>query len=347
MNMKAAVWTALNQISIREVPVPEPGPDDVLVKVMSAGVCMTDLHVYTGAFAYGEPPHILGHEIAGEVCETGSSVTGWKEGERVTIETSVGCGKCGFCLSGQRHLCKELTEIGFTPNQGGYAQYVSVPAANLIRLPDAVTFDEAGILESVVCPVGALYRLSVGFSDTAAVFGVGPAGIAFIQGAKAMGAKKVIAVARDQEHLERARFFGADVLVNTTRNDVIKEIMKETEGIGADMVMEAAGAPVTIAAAALCARKGGRIILYGLPEDSAKISYPVKTIIMNQLSVHGAVANPMVWKPLLDMIAAGKINLKDMVTHRLPLSAIHQAFDILRDKKQNALKIVIHPWDER
>ena len=185
--MKAAVWTDYHKVELQEVPVPEISSNEVLVKVHSAGVCATDLEVITGRFSYGKPPHILGHEIAGEIAAVGAAIKTRKVGERVVIETSIGCGTCRECKNGNRHLCSRMEEIGTAPHQGGYAQYVKAPEDNLILIPDNVSYDEAGIVESVVCPVGGLMRLGVHFGETVLVYGVGPAGIAFIQGAMANG----------------------------------------------------------------------------------------------------------------------------------------------------------------
>lgn len=343
--MKAAVWIQYGEIKIMEVPTPAPQKGQVLLKVHSAGICATDLHVMQGHFAYGHPPHILGHEIAGEIAALGPEVTHWAVGDRVVVETSVGCGGCSFCRLGQRHLCPDLTEIGFTPHPGGYAQYTCVPADNLFKLPDAVGYDEAGIMEAVVCPVGALYRLGVRFGETVLVFGVGAAGISFIQGAKALGAGRVIAVARDRENLLRAKRFGADEIINTGDGDVTDCVLRLTDGKGADLVCEAAGAKETVAWAVRSARKAGRVILYGLPDDRESIAFPVRDIILNQLEVHGAVGNPFVWEPLLQAMAAGTINVRDMITHRYPLAQLPQAFDDMRNKSVRVLKSVLHPWE--
>ena len=211
--MKAAVWSDYGKIEIKDVPIPEIGEDEVLLRVRAAGVCITDLHVYTGQFIYGRPPHILGHEICAEIVTMGSRVTGFKPGQRVVVETSIGCGKCVYCKSGQRHLCESMTEIGFTPNNGGYAQYLKAPANNLFAVPDALSDEEAAILESVVCPAGALMRWGVRFGETVVVYGVGPAGLAFIQTARALGAGRIIAVARNRRRLERSLRFGADEMI--------------------------------------------------------------------------------------------------------------------------------------
>jgi L-iditol 2-dehydrogenase len=345
MKMLAAVWTDYGKIELQDVPVPEIADHEVLLKVRAAGVCTTDLEVYTGQFTYGKPPHILGHEIAGEVVRTGARADQWKPGDRVVVETSIGCGKCRRCQNGNRHLCGAMTEIGFTPHNGGYAQYVKAPGTNLFRIPDNVSYDEAGIIESVVCPMGALMRLGVGMGETVAVYGVGPAGIAFIQGAVAMGAGKIIAIGRNEDRLKRVRPFGADVLINSAKEDVRIRISEETGGAGADLVCEAAGSEDTIAAAFNTVCRGGRIILYGIPPEERLIPMPVINIITNQIEVYGTVGNPHVWEPLLQLVSRGRVNLKDMVSGAMPLSRITEAFSML-NKEDKPIKMVVHPWDE-
>ncbi len=345
--MKAAVWTDYNKIEIQELPTPAPGPGQALVKVQAVGVCATDLEVVTGRFRYGRPPHILGHEIAGQVAAVGSGVRLRKPGDRVVVETSLGCGLCPECRKGNRHLCSRMEEIGTAPHPGGYAQYLTVPEENLVPLPDNVSYDEAGILESVVCPVGGLMRLGVHFGETVLVYGVGPAGIAFIQGAKAMGAGKVIAVARNRQRLERAAFFGADLLIHSQTEDVREKVLAYTEGRGADLVCEAAGSGATTRSAFACVKRAGRVMLYGLPAEDQAREFSSLDIILNQLEVHGVLGNPHVWEPLLALVSAGRINLKDMVDAALPLEGLEQAFRLMEDPAKKPMKIVLHPWEDQ
>ncbi|HIS79298.1 MAG TPA: alcohol dehydrogenase catalytic domain-containing protein [Candidatus Caccousia stercoris] len=343
--MKAAVWKDYHVVEVQEVPDPQISEHEVLIKVWAAGVCATDLEVISGRFIYGAPPHVLGHEIAGEIVQTGSAVTTRRVGERVVVETSVGCGHCEFCRRGDRHLCPEMTEIGFTPHWGGYAQYVKAPAENLFVIPDNISYDEAGILESTVCPVGGLMRLGVHFGETVLVYGVGPAGIAFIQGAKAMGAGRVIAVARSEERLRRAAGFGADYLICSKTEDVRAKVLEYTDGKGADLVCEAAGSPETILSACACARRSGRIILYGIPDRDKPLTLPYTDIIMNQLEMYGVVGNPHVWEPLLQLASSGRFNLRDMVTAAFPLDRIGDAMRLMEDSVHKPIKVVVHPWE--
>ena len=344
--MLAAVWIGDYAIELRDEPVPQISETEVLIKVWSVGVCATDFEVYSGMFEYGTPPHILGHEIAGEVVKLGAAVTTWKPGDRVVVETSIGCGQCKNCRNGDRHLCADMTEIGFTPHNGGYAQYVKAPAENLFRIPDNVSYDEAGIIESVVCPVGSLMRLGVRLGETVLIYGCGPAAISFIQGARVMGAGKIIVAGRNPERLARTKSFGSDVLINSTDEDFKNKILIETNGAGADLVCEAAGSPQTIQLAFETVRRAGRIILYGIPPKDKIISFPTVSVITNQLEVYGTVGNPHVWEPLLQLVSKGCIDLKSMVSLTMPLSRIQEAFTMLKDKTEKPIKIVLHPWDE-
>ena len=340
MKMQAAVWTDWGRIEIKTIPEPEPQFGHAKVKIISAGICSTDVHVYNGKFRYGSLPHVLGHEIAGVVDCVGNGCKQFKPGDRVIVETSIGCGICRQCANGNRHLCSDMTEIGFSPHQGGYAQYVCVPEQNLVFLPNSISFDEGGIFESSLCAVGALYRLGVAFGSVVAVIGAGVAGLSFIQGAKAMGAGTVIALARSTEALKRAARFGADI--SLPFNDQTAKLIEDLGGC--DLVCEAAGAVATIELAMTLSKAGGRVILYGIPSDDELIQYPVTKIVTRQLSVFGAAGNPSAWGPVLHMVEKGYINLKDMITHRFALSEIQKAFDLINNKDRSLIKAVVHPW---
>lgn len=343
--MKAAVWTDYGKIEIKEVPKPVIGENEVLIKVRAAGVCKTDLHVYTGQFAYGKPPHILGHEICGEIAEIGEKVKGVEIGQRVLVETSVGCGICEACRRGDRHLCATREEIGTAPHTGGYAQYLKAPAKNVIPLPDEISDEEAAIFESAACPSGGLMRIGVRMGETVVIYGNGPAGLAFLQTAKALGAGKAIVVGRNKKRLEEALHFGADIIICSKEENVPERILELTNGSGAGLVCDTTGAPQVIEEAVNIAANGGRVVLYGLPSETAKTEFPVKTIIMKQLEVHGVENNPYVWESLINLVASGRVNLKDMVTHTLPLSQIEEAFAILENPNEDPIKIVVYPWN--
>ena len=345
--MKAVIWEGINKLRYDEsAPDPVCREDWVIVKVMSAGVCSTDVHVITGQFQNGEPPVILGHEICGVVTEVGSRVTTSRVGDRVVIETSISCGHCVYCETGNKHLCRESHEIGFTPYNGGYAQYVTAPASCLHKIPDNMSFDEGGILEACLCPFGAIYRFGMKAGETVLIQGVGAAGLSYIQAVKCFSPAKIIAAARNPASLELARQFGADVTINVKQEDLTTRVLEETGGKGADFSIDAAGAPNTIENAVKLCAPGGRCLLYGLPAEDARIQFPVKDVIMKQLTVMGATNNQLAWDPLIQLVSSGKFNVKDMVSRVYRLDQLEQALEVVKQRPDGFIKAVIHPWDE-
>ena len=344
--MKAVIWEDINKLRFTEdAPAPECREDWVVIKVRSAGVCATDTHIISGRFDNGKPPHILGHEICGDIVEIGSKVTGLVPGDRVVVETAVSCGKCVHCLTANKHLCDKGAEIGYPPYQGGYAQLVTAPASCIHKIPDEMSYDEGGILEACVCPFGSIYRLGMNVGETVLIQGTGVAGLSFIQSVKLHSPKKIIAAARNPVRLQQAKRFGADVIINTKEEDLFTRVMEETEGQGATLSIDAAGAPSTIENAVKLCAKGGRCILYGLPGDNDEISFPVKDIIMKQLTVYGVTNNELAWDPLIELIAAGKFNIKDMVTHTFPLEELETAVKLVTERPDGLIKAVVHPND--
>ena len=344
--MKAYVWEGVGKLRL-ETDYPDPicHPGWVVIKVLSAGVCSTDVHIIDGRIDCGKPPAVLGHEICGEIAELGEGVTTSAIGDRVVVETSIGCGHCRACHTGNKHLCRDFTEVGFPPVNGGYAQYVSVPAGCVRRIPDAMSNDQGGILEASLCPFGAIYRNGMQLGETVLVQGVGVAGLSFIQAVKCHSARKVIAAARNPHRLADAKRFGADVIINTKEEDLRKRVMEETDGEGAQLSIDAAGAAATIEAAVELTAKGGRCLLYGIPADDAKIAFPVKTMIFRQISVSGSTNNELAWDPLIDLVAKGKFNNADMVTHRFAFDGLPDAIQLVRERKEGLIKAVVHPWE--
>ena len=342
--MKAMLWEGVNRLRMIDMPEPVCNPDELKIRVVSAGVCATDAHIIHGTFWNGDPPHVLGHEIAGEVTQVGNpTLNGWL-GKRVVVETAVGCGICEHCRSGNKHLCAQGGEIGFPPRQGGYAQYVCVPWTCAHILPDEMTYDEGGILEAAACPVGAIRRIGLAFGETVLIQGAGVAGLSFLQAARAASAGKTIVTVTREEKRKQALHFGADVVIDVHREDLRARVLEETGGRVADLSIDAAGAARTLAdAVELCAPRG-RVLLYGLPDEQALPPFPATRIIMKQLTVLGVTNNELVWEPLLQMVARGTINVRDYVTHRYPLEELPAAVEAVYRRTDGLIKAVVHPW---
>lgn len=340
--MKAAVWTGINQIEVKEVPMPVIGQEEALIKVKAAGVCATDYHIISGKLVIDEPPAIKGHEICGVVEAINTARTDIPVGTRCVIATSLGCGHCAHCRAGNQYLCREGSEIGYKPHDGGYAEYLKVPVSAIVPIPDAVSDEAGSILESVVCPTESLMNLGVPVAGTVFITGTGPAAIAYITAARIMGAGKIIVLARGEYKCALAKRFGADEVIDAKQTPEFgPQVFALTDGNGADIAIDATGAGEVIAQLPYCCKKGGHIILYGIPGDDEVISFPVKKLIVEEITVHGAVGNTKAWYPLVELIAAGKIDLDRMVTHRFSLEEIDQAFDLYRNHDKSLIKAII------
>ena len=340
--MKAAIWVGDNQVEIREVPVPEIGEEEALLKVRTAGVCATDYHIISGLLKIGKAPNIQGHEICGEVVKINTKRTDISVGQRCVVATSIGCGHCEYCREGKQYICNDSSEIGYYPHNGGYAEYVKVPVSAIVPISDKVGDKAGAILESTVCPTESLMRVGIPFAGSVVVAGTGPAGLAFIMVAKLMGAGKIITLVRDEKSTVRAFKYGATHVVNIkTSPNPVQEVMDITDGKKADVVIEATGAKPMIESMPDYVKKGGNIILYGIPSDTDEITFPVKKMIVEEISVHGAVGNTKAWYPLVKMIENGRLDLEQLVTHEFALEDINKAFDLYRNHDKTLIKAII------
>ena len=340
--MKAWVWKGVDQLALDEhYPDPVARPGWVVLKVRAAGVCSTDVSIIRGRFGAWNPPGVLCHEICGEVIELGEGAKGVKTGDRVVVETSVGCGICVKCRTGNKHLCPEAGEIGFPPFDGGYAEYVAVPDNCCRKMPDVMTDEQGAILEASICPFGAIYRNPPPMGATVLVQGVGVAGLSFIQAVKCYGAKKVIAAGRNLSRLANARHFGADVVVNTKEQNLEEVVRRETNGLGVDLSIDAAGAAATFANAVKLCASGGVVNLYGIPAAGTKMELPTDEVIFRQLTIRGGTNNELAWVPLMDLIARGHFNSADMVTHRFGFADLPAAIELVDKHPDGLIKAVI------
>lgn len=339
--MKAAVWLGDNHVEVREVPIPEIGDEEALLKVRAAGVCATDFHIISGKLKIGKTPNVQGHEICGEVVKINSKRTDIPIGQRCVVATSIGCGHCDYCREGKEYICNDSSEIGYYPHNGGYAEYVKVPVSAIVPISDKVSDKAGAILESTVCPTESLMRIGIPFAGNVVVAGTGPAGLAFIMVARLMGAGKIIVLVRDEKSTVRAFKYGATHVVNIKGENPVQEVVDITGGKKADVVIEATGAKPMIEMMPDYVKKGGNIILYGIPGDEDQIIFPVKKMIVEEISVHGAVGNTKAWYPLVKMIESGKLDLEQLVTHEFKLEDINKAFDLYRAHDKTLIKAII------
>lgn len=341
--MKAAVWLGINDVQIRDIPIPEIGDEEALLKVRAAGVCATDFHIISGNLKLGKTPNVQGHEICGEVVKINTKRTDIPIGQRCVVATSLGCGYCDNCRDGKQYICDESAEIGYYPYNGGYAEYVKVPVSAIVPISDAVSDNAGAILESAVCPTESLMRIGVPFSGTVLIAGTGCAGLTFIMVSKLLGATNIIVLVRDEISCIRAKEYGATHIVNIKNSpDPVREVEEITNGKKADVAIDATGAKSVIESMTDYVKKGGDIILYGIPGDEDdKVNFSVKKLVVDEISVHGTVGNTKAWKPLVSMIESGRFPIDKLVTHKFRLEDINKAFDLYRSQDNTFIKSII------
>ncbi len=337
--MKAVLWTGINKLDYIDVPEPRVGHQDVLIKVRAAGVCSTDISIIKGLMGSVSPPLILGHEFAGEVVEIGAGVDTMEVGDQVTADSALSCGKCYYCRRGEARFCEKREEVGISVN-GGWAEYISIPAGNTYRIPDTVSFEEAAILDPET--LDAIEDGEEGSTDTVLILGCGFGALVFVQLAKLRGARKVILSGTRENRLEMGRRLGADFVVYVEAENLEERIAALTDDRGPELVIEAAGVDTTVRQAVKLVCKGGRVILYGVhghPIDGI----PIDDIVLKDLCVKGALKRTDLWKKMIELVSSGNLKLSALITHRFPLSEAQKAFETVDRKLGGVIKVILVP----
>jgi threonine 3-dehydrogenase len=328
---------------IREVKVPSFGRTDVLVKVKVASICGTDLHIYEwDRWAQGRihPPLIPGHEFCGEVVAFGDEVTSVKEGDFVSAEMHVACGKCLQCRTGEAHICQNVKIIGVDAD-GAFAEYVVIPESNIWKLDPEIPLEYASILD----PLGnAVHTVLAGeiAAKTVAVTGCGPIGLFSIAVARAVGATTVFAIEVNDHRRALAEKMKADYALNPAKEDVRKIVAERTGGLGVDVVLEMAGHPDAIRTAFDIVRRGGRISLLGLTSKPIPLNFS-EDIIFKGLTIQGINGRRMyqTWYQMTALLKSGKLDLHPAITDRIAMKDFSAAMQRL--KTGEASKILVYP----
>jgi L-iditol 2-dehydrogenase len=349
--MRALVLPAPGEFEIREVPVPQPGPQEVLCRIRGVAICGSDPELVHGGLAgYWPPsyPFIPGHEWAGEVVAIGPGVTHLVPGDRVAGEAWKGCGTCYSCVEGRYNLCQNygkpetgMRHYGFR-NQGAYAQYNVYSVKSIHKMPEHIRFVEGALVDTAGVAVHGADLTGITPGGTVAVIGPGPIGLMAMRVAKILGANRVIAVGR-RNRLESAGKLVADVLVDIEKQEPVAAVREATGGIGADEVFEASGAQGTLNQAIRMVKEGGRIGLLGVPHESVEEKIPFKYLCRNEIMVVGVKANPNVSRKVVSLIASGKLVVRDLITHVFPLEEFTRALDTFENRRDGAVKVVLEP----
>lgn len=326
------------------VPIPEIGPNDVLVKVNSIGICGSDPHMHHNNVSYPvDVPLILGHEFSGLIEKKGKNVTKYKEGDRVTSETHAEyCGECLMCKTNNYPLCKDRKGFGFGVD-GAYADYVKVPERILHRVPENISLDEAALTEPLCVAYNLVVKnMTVNPGDSVVVIGPGPIGILSAKMCSIAGASDIIVVGTkgDEERLEKAKQYGATMTLNSSKDDVLSIIKEKNEGYGADVVIDAAGPASTLKLAIEAVRPEG--IVNKIAWGPKPINYSLDLIIEKAVTIRGSFSHTWdVWEKSLKLLENNQVDLSGLITHTLDLKDWKKGFDLVESRE--GLKIVLKP----
>ena len=343
--MKALILKEYNKLIYDYMPDPHIGPDDVLIQVKASGICGSDVHGMDGSTGRRIPPIVMGHEASGVIAEAGKNVTGFVPGDRVTFDSTIYCGNCFFCRSGNINLCDNRRVLGVSCDEyrhhGAYADYVAVPSHILYRLPEGLGFEQAALVEPLSVALHAVRLSSVSLNDTAVVVGSGMIGLLILQVLRASGCRNVVAVDIDQNKLELSEKLGAVQCLNPEKNDVTAEILAITENRGADVSFEVVGITLALTTAVDALRKGGTMTLVG--NLSTTVELPLQKIVTREITIHGSCASNGDYPDCLDMIARGIVNVDTLISSVAPLVDGASWFRRLKDSEPGLMKVVLVP----
>ncbi len=346
--MKVARFYAPGDIRLEDAPEPTPSADEVKIRVRNCSTCGTDVKISKNGHQNMTPPRVMGHEIAGEVVEVGADVTGWSVGDRVQVIAAVPDGTCEECRRGRMAVCENQTSMGYQYD-GGFAEYMVVPRQvlavdGLNRVPDGVSFAEASVAEPLACVINGQELAGVGPGDDVVVVGAGPIGCLHVRVARARGARRVFLVDLNAGRLEMsAAAVLPDAAIDGSRTDTVDEVLKLTDGRGADVVITAAASGRAQEAAQHMLARGGRLSMFGgLPKDAPTVTIDANLVHYRELTLVGANgSSPQHNAQALAMIASGEVPVADLITVRLPLEQLHEALRTVADGE--AIKVTIEP----
>jgi L-iditol 2-dehydrogenase len=340
--MRVALWYDNQHIQIEERPVPEISPGELLVRVEASGICGSDAMEW---YRLTQAPLVLGHEIGGQIVAVGEGVERYKVGDRVTAAHHVPCNTCYYCLSGHHTACETLRKTNFDP--GGFAEYIRLPAINVDRgvflLPDELSYEEATFIEPLACVLRGqrIARLEPG--NTVLVLGSGIAGLLHVLLARALGAGCIVTTDISDYRLQAARRFGAEATFHASE-DLPTHLRQVNQGRLADHVIVCTGARSAIEQALKCVERGGTILLFAPTEPYIAIPITVNELFFrNDVTITTSYAgSPADYQTALELIRAGIVQVRPMITHRLPLSEIGLGFQLVASAK-DSIKVIIEP----
>jgi L-iditol 2-dehydrogenase len=343
--MQALLLSAYRKLELVSMDRPMLGPQDVLVRVAACGICGSDVHGYDGSSGRRIPPIVMGHEASGTVVEVGAAVNRAQVGDRVTFDSTVYCGECDACRSGNVNLCTRRRVLGVSCDEyrqhGAFAEFVAVPQRILHPLPADLPFEHAALIEPVSIALHAVELLKVKHGERAVVVGTGMIGLLVIQALRVAGCSEVIAVDIDAGRLELAAELGATNIVNAKQCDAVAVVLERTSGRGADVAAEVVGNTAALNTAIRSVARRGRVVLVG--NISPEVSLPLQIVVTRELSLFGSCASAGEYPRAIELVANGQIRVGPLISALSPLADGPQWFDRLYAREPGLMKVVLQP----
>jgi|SRR5215469_1591401 len=342
--MQALLLSEYKKLEIADVPVPVPSAREILVRVAACGICGSDVHGYDGSSGRRIPPIVMGHEAAGMVAAVGAEVAGFQEGDRVTFDSTVSCGECLYCRRGQVNLCDQREVLGVSCGDyrraGAFAEFVSVPARIVYKLPDSLSFAQAALLEALSVALHAVSLAEIEPDSTGLVVGAGMIGLLVQQALQIAGCARIFVSDIDTNRLELSKSVGATGVLHSGP-DFRDKLMRLTDGGGVDVAVEAVGNNAAVQSAIDSVRKGGRVVLVG--NIAAEVTLPLQKVVTRQITLQGSCASSGEYPRAIELMSAGDINVKPLISAVAPLDEGPEWFDRLYQHEPGLLKIVLRP----
>jgi len=336
-----AVYYNNHDVRIEDMPIPEIGDEEVLLKVMASGICGSDVIEW---YRVPKAPRVLGHEATGVIDKVGSKVTSLKVGDRVFVSHHVPCNKCRYCQRGHHTACQTLHTTNYYP--GGFAQYIRVPKINVdfgvYKLPDGMSFEEGTFIEPLACVSRGQRLANLQKEDALLVIGSGVSGILHAQLAKFKGVENIVVADINPYRLQLAKKFGADHALNAKEN-LPQKLKEVNDGRLADQVVVCTGATSATLTALDCVENGGSILFFAVPDPTVKLPVPINQFWRNEITMrtsYGAAPNDL--EDSMRVLATKRLNVKDMITHRLSLSEAQEGFRLMAEAGRS-LKVILEP----
>lgn len=345
--MRAVVLNGPNDFSAQQIEKPSISENELLVEMKKAAICGTDMRILEGKKTKGiRYPSVIGHEICGVIAEVGANVQGFSAGERVAIANVIPCGHCSSCLSGRENACLNRKALAYEYD-GGFAEYVRIPenciqAGNVVKLPDDVSFTAGALIEPLACCIRGMRNAGTGFDDTVLVVGAGPIGLMHLQLSKIAGARKVIVSEPNAFRREKAQQLGADLVVDPTTEKLDEIIMRETDGLGVDVIILAIGVPAIVNSTIKLCKKGGTVCLFAGFSGTGECTIEANVIHYGEINVCGSTAYKRAdYLAAAEMVKRKRIDLDAIATHSFKIEEFQNAYEL--SKSGQGLKIVIEP----